>query len=82
MGCFRCGITSKCQPRETMKHPQIRWNPGTREHFCMKCGRISDAITIADAQEQLEQYECTIPSAEAPSAEPGMKTRRLNRRHK
>jgi len=48
----------------------------------MKCGRISDAITVADAQEQLEQYECTIPSAEAPSAEPGMKTRRLNRRHK
>jgi hypothetical protein len=24
-------------PRETMKHPQIRWN-ATGEHFCMNCG--------------------------------------------
>jgi hypothetical protein len=58
----------------------IRWNPGTREHFCTKCGRTSAAISIADAQEQLEQFECEIPSVEAPSAEPGLKTQRINRK--
>jgi hypothetical protein len=63
-----------------MKHLVIRWNPATREHFCMNCGRTSDAISAADAQERLEQYECKIPSVEAPSAEPGMKTARLNRK--
>jgi hypothetical protein len=56
-----------------MKHFVIRWNPATREDFCMKCGRTSDAISIADAQEQLEQYECEIPTVEAPGGEPGKK---------
>ena len=63
-----------------MKHHLIRWNPGTMEHFCTNCGRTSDATSIADAQEKLEQYECEIPSVEAPSAAPGMKTLRLNRK--
>ena len=63
-----------------MKHPLIRWNPATKEHFCPNCGRTSDATNIADAQEYLEQYDCEIPSVEAPRAEPGMKTVRLNRK--
>jgi len=63
-----------------MKHAVIRWNPATKEHFCTNCGRTSDATNIADAQEQLEQYDCEIPSVKAPSAEPGMKTQRLNRK--
>ena len=44
----------------------------------MNCGRTSDSINAADAQERLEQYECKIPSVEAPSAEPGMKTARAS----
>ena len=48
-----------------MKHLVIRWNPATREHFCMNCGRTSDAINNVDAQERLEQYECKIPSVES-----------------
>ncbi len=65
-----------------MKHAVIRWNPATRKHFCMNCGRTSDAISAADAQEQLERYECKIPSVESTSSEPGMKTLRLNRKQK
>jgi hypothetical protein len=57
---------------ETMKHAVIRWNPATKEHFCTNCGRTSVATNIADAQEQLEQYDCQIPSAETPRAEPGI----------
>jgi hypothetical protein len=63
-----------------MKHPLIRWNPATREHFCPNCGRTSDATNITDAQEQFEQYDCEIRFVEAPRAEPGMKTARLNRK--
>jgi hypothetical protein len=63
-----------------MKHLVIKWNPATREHFCMNCGRTSDAISATDAQERLEQFECEIPSVETPSGEPGMKTQRLNRK--
>jgi len=63
-----------------MKHPLMRWNPATKEHFYPNCGRTSDATNIADAQEQLEQHNCEIPSVEAPRAEPGMKTVRLNRK--
>jgi hypothetical protein len=65
---------------DPMEHPVIRWNPATREHFCPNCGRTSDATNIADAQQQLEQYECEIPSVEAPRADSGMKTVRLNRK--
>jgi hypothetical protein len=57
-------------------------NPGTKEHFCAICGRTSDAISITDAQIQIEQYECKIASVEGASAEPGMKTLRLNRKYK
>ena len=63
-----------------MKHAVIRWNPATREYFCTTCGRTSDAISDADAQERLEQYDCEIPSVEARSSEPGVKTQRLNRK--
>jgi hypothetical protein len=46
----------------------------------MNCGRTSDAISAADAQERLEQYDCEIPSVEATGGEPGVKTLRLNRK--
>jgi DNA-directed RNA polymerase subunit RPC12/RpoP len=63
-----------------VKHLVIRSNPATREYFCTTCGRTSDAISAADAQERLEQYECKIPSVEVSRAEPGTKTMRLNRK--
>ena len=65
-----------------MKHAVIRWNPATREYFCTTCGRTSEAISDADAQERLEQFECAIPAVESPRAEPGMKTQRLNKTSK
>jgi hypothetical protein len=55
----------------TMKHAVVRWNPATREHFCTRCGRTSDAISIADAQERLEQYDCVVPSVDVKMPEPG-----------
>jgi len=63
-----------------MKHAVIRWNPATREHFCVRCGRTSDAITISDAQERLEKYDCIVPSVDVTIPEPGTKTIRLNRK--
>ena len=46
-----------------MKHGELRWNPGTREWFCIRCGRGSDYLTKQDAQVELEQFECSLPSA-------------------
>jgi hypothetical protein len=56
-----------------MKHSLIGWNPGTQEYFCTNCGRTSEGISVEDAQERLEPYECEIPSVDAPRAEAGMK---------
>jgi uncharacterized Zn finger protein (UPF0148 family) len=63
-----------------MKHPVIRWNPATQEHFCPKCGRTSKEVTIEDAREQLEQYECEIASVDTAVPAPGDKTVRLMRK--
>ena len=63
-----------------MKHEQILWNSGTREWFCAKCGRTSDRSTVHAAQGELDQYECHVPSVEAPSAAPGTETMRLIRK--
>jgi hypothetical protein len=65
-----------------MKHSVVRWNPATREHFCTHCGRTSDAINIADAQERLEKYDCLVPSIDVAIPEPGTETVRLNRKRK
>ena len=63
-----------------MKHTVVRWNPATREHFCVRCGRTSDAMSVTDAQERLEQYDCIIPAVNVPIPEPGTETVRLNRK--
>jgi hypothetical protein len=65
-----------------MKHAVVRWNPATREHFCTRCGRTSDAIHIADTQERLEMYDCIVPSIDVAMPEPGTETIRLNRKKK
>ena len=57
-----------------MKHAVVRWNPATRQHFCTHCGRTSDAINFADALEQLEKYDCAVPSIDVATPEPGTET--------
>ena len=60
-----------------MKHSIVRWNPATREHFFANCGRTPDAVSIADAQERLEQYNCDVPSIDVTIPAPGTETTRL-----
>jgi hypothetical protein len=63
-----------------MKHKDRRWNPGTREWFCTNCGRTTNLEDEAQAQANLDQYECTVPSVEVSSSVPGTETRRLIRK--
>jgi hypothetical protein len=63
--------------KRVTKHAVVRWNPATQEHFCVACGKTSDAISIADAQERLEQYDCNVPSIDVTMPEPGTETMRL-----
>jgi len=57
-----------------MKHVNVRWNPVTQQWFCTKCGRTSDQANVDAAFEELDPYECHVPSVEAPRAEPGTET--------
>src|SRR5438128_10840533 len=49
----------------TVKHEEPRRNPATSEWFCVRCGRASDHLTKQDAQVELEQFECSLPSVNA-----------------
>jgi len=49
-----------------MEHRELRWNPATREWFCIKCGRTSDHTTKEDAERELSNFECMLPSREVP----------------
>src|SRR5437667_10270883 len=46
-------------------HEEPRWNPATSEWFCVRCGRTCDHLTKQDAQVELEQFECSLPSVNA-----------------
>jgi hypothetical protein len=46
-----------------MRH-SMRWNPETREWFCVKCGRTSDHTTVEGAKEEFNQSDCEVLSAE------------------
>jgi hypothetical protein len=48
-----------------MKHPELRWNPGLEEWFCVKCGRTSSHIHQEDAKTELEFFECKLPTSRA-----------------
>ena len=50
------------------------------EWFCTKCGRTSNHVSAPDAQAELDQYECKVPSVKAPKAEPGTETTKLIRK--
>lgn len=63
-----------------MKHEQIRWNLGTNEWYCTRCGRSSGAASEDEARAKLEQYECVVPSVEVAGSVPGTETVRLIRK--
>ena len=48
------------------KH-DLRWNPLTKEWFCIRCGRTSDHVTESDAKGELQQYDCVLPSRDVES---------------
>jgi hypothetical protein len=47
-----------------MKHLNIRWNPDLQEWFCLRCGQTSDHSILHDAQVEMEQFECELPTTE------------------
>jgi len=63
-----------------LKHESLRWNPGTQEWYCARCGRSSGCVDEPEAQLQLEKYECSLPSVEGQSGAPGTETMRLIRK--
>ena len=65
-----------------MKHANLRWNPGTGEWFCTKCGRTSDHVSVNDAQEELDQYECMVQWVGSARSAPGTETTRLRKLYK
>jgi hypothetical protein len=44
-----------------MEHSEILWNPALKEWFCARCGRTSDHVTKNDAEEELAQFDCSLP---------------------
>ena len=62
---------------EMSQHPNLSWNPATKEWFCRKCGRTSDHASENDAHVELDQHECEVPSVERTTTAPGTKTMRL-----
>ncbi len=63
-----------------MKHENVRWNPGTKDWYCPKCGNISRAASQSEAELELEKLPCVVPSVEAARSAPGTETIRLIRK--
>jgi hypothetical protein len=59
------------------RHLKVAWNPGTEEWFCTTCGRTSDRASAHEAQVELDEHECRMPSVEVSGTAPGTKTMRL-----
>ena len=62
---------------EMTQHLNVVWNPGTREWFCTTCGRTSAHASAQEAQVELDEHECRIPSVEVSPTAPGTRTMRL-----
>lgn len=41
-----------------MNHPELMWNPQTKEWFCSRCFTTSDHLSRQDAEVELSQFEC------------------------
>jgi len=62
-----CILDFQCSgPPPPMKHLNIRWNPELQEWFCVRCGQTSDHAVLLDAQVEMEQFECDLPTTEQP----------------
>ena len=59
------------------QHLNVVWNPGTSEWFCTTCGRTSDHASAQEAQAELDEHECRMPSVDVSGTAPGAKTMRL-----
>jgi len=56
----RDSITPSDSAQEMTKEHQIFWNGGSKEWFCVRCGRTSDHITKLDAERELSGYDCIL----------------------
>ena len=63
--CTSLYLACSSYVRQTMKHVDLRWNPGTGEWFCTNCGRTTNIEDQDEARASLDQYECTVPSVES-----------------
>ncbi len=62
----KCSFDLQCSdPPPRMKHLNIRWNPELQEWFCVRCGQTSDHAILHDAQVEMEQFECDLPTTGA-----------------
>lgn len=43
-----------------MKHPELLWNPKSKEWFCTRCFKASDHLRREDAEIELNQYDCIV----------------------
>jgi hypothetical protein len=44
-----------------MEHSEILWNATIKEWFYVRCGRTSDHVTKNDAEEELAQFDFSLP---------------------
>ena len=59
----KCSFALRCSsPPPEMKHLNIRWNPDLQEWLCVRCGQTSDHAILQDAQVEMEQFECDLPT--------------------
>src|SRR6476660_7851643 len=65
-----------------MKHANLRWNPGTGDWVCTKCRRTSGHVSVHDAQQEWDQYDCGVQLVGGARPVPGTETKRLRKAYK
>ena len=65
-----------------MEYANLRWNPGTGEWFCTKCGGTSDHVSTHYAQQELDQYDYGVQLVGVARPAPGTETIRLRKAYK
>jgi hypothetical protein len=51
-----------------VKHPEIQWNPESKEWFCICCFRMSDQMSRQDAEIELSQFERIAANGSEPDS--------------
>jgi hypothetical protein len=49
------------------KHPELQWNPESKEWFCIRCFKTSDHVSRQDAEVELSQFDCIAANGPKPS---------------